>query len=73
MARLQDHDDKPATTLDWTTLLDEYERTVHDFTEFGEARDGWRVDEIRAAITDRVMRADLAYPGCMELLRGAAL
>ena len=73
MARLQDHDDKPATALDWTTLLDEYERAVRDFATLGEARDGFRVDEIRNAITDRVMRAELAHPGCMKLLEGGEL
>lgn len=73
MARLQDHEGRPATALDWSTLLDEYERTVHDFSEFGEARDGWRVDEIRSEITNRVNRAELAYPGSMKLLEGDAL
>lgn len=73
MARLQDHEGRPAIALDWTTLLDELERTVRDFAEFGEARDGWRVDEIRSEITNRVMRADMAYPGSMRLLEGEAL
>jgi hypothetical protein len=73
MARLQDHEGRPATTLDWTTLRMELICATRDFSEFGENRDADRMREIDAEITNRVMRAELAYPGCMKLLEGDAL
>jgi hypothetical protein len=73
VARLQDHDDKPATALDWTTLLDEMKRAVRDFHELGETRDGFRIDELEDEIINRVNRAELRFPGVQRILGGEPL
>jgi hypothetical protein len=74
VARTQKHEGKPAVVLAWTELLEDYAQAERDYgSDLGTDEDAQRAEELHAEITNRVMRAELAYPGCMKLLEGDAL
>lgn len=74
MARSQKHEDKPARALPWSELLDEYAQAARDWgSDLGTEADWQRGDELHREITDRVNRAELAFPGSQRILEGDAL
>jgi hypothetical protein len=83
MAYKQQHEDTPAPALSWSTLLDEYEATALDYGSALETVDlsnfrslvrlNGRSEELRSEITNRVNRAELAFPGSLAILEGNPL
>ena len=74
MAKLQNHEGKPATALYWSELLDEYEQAARDYgSELGTHEDSVRMDELRAEITNRVNRTELRFRGALAILEGIPL
>jgi hypothetical protein len=74
MARVQNYERKQPSQLNWSELLEEYGHAERDFgSEVGTGDDARRAMALHSEIVNRVMRADMAYPGCMKLLEGDAL
>jgi hypothetical protein len=75
VAEMQQHAGRPAAVLSWSELHSELENAAID----SGACAGYspstvrRIAELQSEIVNRVMRAELAYPGCMKLLEGDAL
>jgi hypothetical protein len=75
MAEMQQHKDRPAAVLSWEDLHAELENAAIDYgADEGEAPvTSRRITELQREIRDRSKRADLAFPGAIDILEGRPL